>query len=290
MYYFMQFPFCQLETLVLWKRGEFEKLKKSAALFPFPSPLDESYLSDSRGPGSPNTCSFTTQFGTNTPQLPLWLSQVLFTPSRPPCSQRRADIYGYISSYVCSSQFVKRLHNTACPHSRLATCVLICRPNRLVIQFKAKIITPPAQHCLPPLVLQVLNCIRWNRGEVHCERLTLPPPLSGRNIAAVQRIRREKKSRSYLGSESSWWQFCSGCALIIWSFAPRWPLRPALCVSTACFGKQRPGGRVWTLAEWGFTRTTGGESATSLLSFVKVGVWKFGRVTTERCLRRGLSK
>lgn len=258
MYYFMQFPFCQLETLVLWKRGEFEKLKKSAALFPFLSPLDESYLSDSRGPGSPNTCSFTTQFGTNTPQLPLWLSQVLFTPSRPPCSQRRADIYGYISSYVCSSQFVKRLHNTACPHSRLATCVLICRPNRLVIQFKAKIITPPAQHCLPPLVLQVLNCIRWNRGEVHCERLTLPPPLSGRNIAAVQRIRHEKKSRSYLGSESSWWQFCSGCALIIWSFAPRWPLRPALCASTACFGKQRPGGRVWTLAEWGFTRTTGG--------------------------------
>lgn len=236
-----------------------------------------------------NTGSFTTQFSTNTPQLPLWLSQVLFTPSRPPCNQRRADIYGYISSYVCSSQFVKRLHNTACPHSRLATCVLICRPNRLVIQFKAKIITPPAQHCLPPLVLLVLNCIRWNRGEVHCKHLTLPPPRSGNNIAAVQRVRREKKSRSYLGSESSWWQFCSGCALIIWSFAPRWPLWPALCVSTACFGKQRPGGRVWTLAEWGFTRTMGGINHLSLELRQSRGL-KFGRVTSERCHRRGLLK
>lgn len=162
----------------------------------------------------PCTCSFTTQFSINTPQLPLWLSQGLFTPSRPPRKQCRADTYRYISSYVCSSQFVKRLHNTACPHSRLATCVLICRLNRLVIQFKAKIITPPAQHCLPPLGLPVLNYIRWNWGEVHFKHLTLPLPLSVSTTTAVQRIQREKKSRSYLGSESSWPQFCSGCVLI----------------------------------------------------------------------------
>lgn len=46
------------------------------------------------------------------------------------------------------SPFVKRLHSTARPHSRLQTCVVICRQNRLVIQFKAKIITPPTPHCL----------------------------------------------------------------------------------------------------------------------------------------------
>lgn len=142
----------------------------------------------------PCTCLFTTQFSINTLQLPLWLSLALFTTSRLPCKQCQAETYRYISSYVCSSQFAKRLHNTACPHSQLATCVLICRPNRLVIQFKAKIITPLAQHCLPPLGQPVLNCIRKKWREAHVKHLTLPSQCEYH--AAVQRIQREKKTRS----------------------------------------------------------------------------------------------
>lgn len=41
---------------------------------------------------SPSTCSFITQFSINTLQLPLWLSQALFTPSRLLHRQCRADI------------------------------------------------------------------------------------------------------------------------------------------------------------------------------------------------------
>lgn len=167
MYYFMQFPFkLGLPPGLSLSFGDGDWRLKRAA----PSPFLQSWSGPDVASGkvifwfprssSPNACSFSTQFCINTLQLPLWWSQGLFTPSRPPRKQRRADIYRYISSYVCSSQFVKRLHNTACPHSRLATCVLICRPNRLVIQFKAKIITPPAQHCLSPLGLLVLNYIR----------------------------------------------------------------------------------------------------------------------------------
>lgn len=40
----------------------------------------------------PSTCSFRTQFSINTLQLPLWLSQALFTPSRLLRRQCQADI------------------------------------------------------------------------------------------------------------------------------------------------------------------------------------------------------
>lgn len=145
----MQFPLKALPATGFWasRRARGGWRFKRAALFPslavvvgLGCSLWESYLPEVL---SPNTCSFTTQFSINTLQLRLWWSQGLFMHSRPLCMQRRADIYRYISSYVCSSQFVKQLHNTACPRSQLASCVLIRGPNRLVIQFKAKIITPP---------------------------------------------------------------------------------------------------------------------------------------------------
>lgn len=76
--------------------------------------------------------------------------QISQAHSRPAALSWHIQIY-IISCYVFCSQFVKRLGGPARPHSRLQTCLLICRHNRLVIQFKAKIITPPTQDCLPLL-------------------------------------------------------------------------------------------------------------------------------------------
>lgn len=70
---------------------------------------------------------------------PVQQSEGLFPPINTELS------YTDMSCYVFRSQFAKRL-------DWLETLVLICRQNRSVIQFKAQIITPPIQHCLPLLL------------------------------------------------------------------------------------------------------------------------------------------
>lgn len=67
-----------------------------------------------------------------------------------PTHQHRADIrrYALFPAMFSAVNLQSDSNGTACPLGWLETCVLICRRNRSVIQFKAKIITPPTQHCL----------------------------------------------------------------------------------------------------------------------------------------------
>lgn len=73
--------------------------------------------------------------------------------------QCRADVHRYaLFPAMCSAVNLQSdSDSTACPLGWLETRVLICRRNWSEIQFKAKIITPPTQHCLLLLGLPHLS-------------------------------------------------------------------------------------------------------------------------------------